>query len=97
MIRHFLLESLEGKNNDLRKNSKQYRINFSYELLFQVADEDEEYLSENNLCNNDWGINNDKLQTHLDNIEKIITTYTPSKKLYIKHVHVDRHLLSILL
>ena len=79
MIRHFLLESLEGKNNDLRKNSKQYRINFSYELLFQVADEDEEYLSENNLCNNDRGINNDKLQTHLDNIEKIITTYSTSK------------------
>ena len=48
LIRHFLLESLEEKNNDLTKNNKQYRINFSYKLHFQFALEDNEYLKENN-------------------------------------------------
>ena len=48
LIRHFLLESLEEKNNDLTKNNKQYRINFSYKLHSQFALEDNEYLKENN-------------------------------------------------
>ena len=48
LSRHFLLESLEEKNNDLTKNNKQYRINFSYKLHFQFALEDNEYLKENN-------------------------------------------------
>lgn len=96
-IKHFLLESLEEKNDDLRKNNKQYRIHFSYILLFQFADEDNEYLKENNLLNDGGGINDNKLQTHLHYVEKILTTYSPSKKLYIKPVRVDEHLLSIFL
>ena len=97
LIRYFLLESLEEKNNDLRRKNKQYRINFSYELLFQFADEDNEYLKENNLLNDDGSINDNKLQTHLHYVEKPLTKYSPSKKLYIKPVRVDEHLLSIFL
>ena len=34
LIRHFLLEYLKEKISDLTKSNKQYRINFTYELLF---------------------------------------------------------------
>ena len=97
LIRHFFLKTLEEVNNNLRKNDKQNRINFSYEMLFNSVDEDEEYLEENELLNDDGSINENKLNLHLDCIEKIVTTYSPSKKLYIKPVHVDEHLLSIFL
>ena len=97
LIKHFFLESLEEKNNDLRKNNNQYRINFSYELLFQFPDEDNEYLKEINLLNDDGSINDNKLQTHLYYVKKLLTKYIPSKKLYRKPVRVDEHLLSIFL
>ena len=97
LIRHFFLKTLEEVNNNLRKNDKQNRINFSYEMLFNFVDEDEEYLEENELLNDDGSINENKLNLHLDCIEKIVTTYSPIKKLYIKPVHVDEHLLSIFL
>ena len=61
LIRHFLSESLEEKNNDLRKNNKPYRKNYSYELLFQFSDEDNQYLKENNLLDDDGSINDNKL------------------------------------
>ena len=57
LIRHFMLEYLKEKIRDLTKNNKQYRINFSYELLFEFAHEDNEYLKENNLLNDDASIN----------------------------------------
>lgn len=79
MIRYFLLEFLEEKNNDLRRKNKQYRINFSYELLFQFADEDNQYLKENNLLNDDGSINDNKLQTHLHYVEKLLTKYSQVK------------------
>ena len=97
LIRHFFLETLEEVNNNFRKNNKQYRINFSYKMLFNFADEDKEYLEENELLNDDGSINESKLNCKLDYIEKIVTTYSPSKKLYIKPVHVDKHLVSIFL
>ena len=97
LIRHFFLETLEEVNNDLRKNDKQYRIDFSYEMIIQFEEENKEYLIEYDLLNDDGSINENKLNLHLDYIEKIIATYTPSKKLYIKPVHVDEHLLSIFL
>ena len=97
LIRHFFLKTLEEVNNNLRKNDKQNRINFSYEMLFNSVDEDEEYLEETELLNDDGSINENKLNLLLDCIEKIVTTYSPSKKLYIKPVHVDEHLLSIFL
>ena len=97
LIKHFFLESLEEKNNDLRKNNNQYRINFSYKLLFQFPDEDNEYLKEINLLNDDGSINDNKLQTHLYYVKKLLIKYIPSKKLYRKPVRVDEHLLSIFL
>ena len=66
-------------------------------MLFQFADEDNEYLKENNLLNDEGSINDNKLQTHLHYVEKILTKYSPSKKLCIKPVRVDEHLLSIFL
>ena len=39
LIRHFFLETPEEVNNDLRKNDKQYRINFSYEMIIQFEEE----------------------------------------------------------
>ena len=66
-------------------------------MLFNFADEDKEYLEENKLLNDYGSFNENKLNLHLDCIEKIVTTYSPSKKLYIKTVHVDEHLLSIFL
>ena len=97
LFRHFFLETLEEVNNDLRKNDKQYRINFSYQMIIQFEEENKEYLIEYDLLNDDGSINENKLNLHLDYIEKIIATYTPSKKLYIKPVRVDEHLLSIFL
>lgn len=96
-IRHFFLESLEEVNNDLRKNNKQYRINLSWERIIEFEEEDKKYLKDYALYNNDDSINNYKLQQHTDLIENIVTTYTPRKKLYIKSVHVDEHMLSIFL
>ena len=95
LIRHFFLETLEEVNNDLRRNDKQYRINFTYEMIIQFEEENKEYLIEHDLLNDDGSINENKLNLHLDYIEEIIATYTKSKKLYIKPVHVDEHLLSI--
>ena len=57
LIRHFFLETLEEINNNLRKNDKQYRINFRYEMLFNFADEDKEYLEGNEFLNDDGSIN----------------------------------------
>ena len=96
-FRHFFLELLKEANNDLRKNDKQYRINLIWVRIIEFEEEDKEYLKYSNLYNDDGSINNYKLQQHLNLIEKIITTYTPSKKLYVKIVHVDEHLLSIFL
>ena len=75
LLRHFLLESLEERNNYLRKSNKQYRINFSYELLLQFANEDNEYVKENNLLNIDGSINDTKLQLHLQYIESNLTLH----------------------
>ena len=96
-IRHFFLESLEEVNNDLRKNNKQYRINLSWGRILEFEEEDKKYLKDYALYNDDDSINNYKLQQHTDLNENIVTTYTPRKKLYIKPVHVDEHMLSILL
>lgn len=49
------------------------------------------------LLNDDGSINDNKLNAHLDYVEKFIKLFTPSKKLYIKSVHVDQQLLSIFL
>ena len=97
VFRHFFLGLLKEVNNDLRKNDKQYRINLSWVRITEFEEEDKEYLKDYNLYNDDDSINNYKLQQQLDLVERIITTYTPSKKLYIKIVHVDEHLLSIFL
>lgn len=66
-------------------------------MIFSFQDEDNKYLKENNLCNTDESINNNKLQSQLDDIEKIMTTYSSSKKLYIKPIHVDEDILSAFL
>ena len=66
-------------------------------MLFSFQNEDNEYLKEYNLYNDDGSINDDKLQAHRHDIEKIVTTYSLSKKLYIKPVHVDEHLLPVIL
>lgn len=66
-------------------------------MIFSFQDEDNKYLKENNLYNTDESINNNKLQSQLDDIETIITTYSSSKKLYIKLIHVDEDILSAFL
>lgn len=66
-------------------------------MIFSFQDEDNKYFKENNLYNTDESINNNKLQSQLDDIEKIITTYSSSKKLYIKPIHVDEDILSAFL
>lgn len=66
-------------------------------MIFSFQDEDNKYLKENNLYNTDESINNNKLQSQLDDIETIITTYSSSKKLYIKPIHVDEDILSAFL
>ena len=96
-FRDFFLESLEEVNHDLRKNEKQYRINLCWQRITEFEEEGKEYLKDYTLYNDNGSIDNYKLQQQLDRIENIITTYTPSKKLYIKPVHVDEHLLSIFL
>ena len=66
-------------------------------MIFSFQDEDNKYLKENNFYSTDESINNNKLQSQLDDIEKIITTYSSSKKLYIKPIHVDEDILSAFL
>ena len=66
-------------------------------MIFSFQDEDNKYLKENNLYNTDESINNNKLQSQLDDIEKIITIYSSRKKLYIKPIHVNEDILSAFL
>ena len=97
LIRHFFLETLDEIDKDLKSNNRDFRINIGPQLLSTFKERDEQYIKNYDLCNLDGSIDNDKLQTHLDYIEKLITSFSNSKKLYIKPEHVDNHLLSVFL
>ena len=97
LIRQFFLETLDEVNEDLKKNNKDFRINMGPQLLSKFKERDEKYIKDYDLSNEDGTINNTKLQSHLQYIEKFITSFSNSKKLYIEPVYVDVHLLSAFL
>ena len=95
LIKHFFLETLDEVNKELRSDNKDYRINIGPHLLCLFKERDKQYIKEYDLCSFDGNIDNNKLQLHLQYIEKIISSFINSKKLYIEPIHVDNHLLSV--
>ena len=64
LIRHFLLATINKINNDLDKNNKPYRINFSDNTYIQFVAENVAYYKKNNLYNNDDAPNIDEIRKH---------------------------------
>ena len=64
LIRHFLLRTINEINNDLDKNNKPYRINFSDNTYNQFVAENVAYYQKNNLYNDDDTPNIDKIRKH---------------------------------
>ena len=95
LIRHFFLETLDEINKELKKINKDFRINIGPQLLSAFKERDEQYIKDYGICNLDGTIDNNKLQTHLQYTKKFITSFSNSKKLYIKPVQVDDNLLSV--
>ena len=88
LIRHFFLETLDEINKDLKKNNKDFKINIGPQLLSTFKERDEQYIKDYDICNLDGTIDDNRLQSHLEYIEKFITSFSNSKKLYIKPVYV---------
>ena len=97
LIRHFFLETLDEINKDLKKNNKDFKINIGPQLLSTFKERDEQYIKDYDICNLDGTIDDNKLQSHLEYIEKFITSFSNSKKLYIKPVYVDDNFLPVFL
>ena len=97
LIRQFFLETLDEINKDLKKNNKDFKINIGSQLLSKFKERDEQYIKDYDICNLDGTIDDNKLQSHLEYIEKFITSFSNSKKLYIKPVYVDDNFLSVFL
>ena len=66
LIRHFLLATINEINNDLDKNNKPYRINFSDNTYNQFVAENVAYYQKNNLYNDDDTPNIDKIRNHFN-------------------------------
>ena len=64
LIRHFLLATINKINNDLDKNNKPYRINFSDNTYIQFVAENVAYFKKNNLYNNDDAPDIDEIRKH---------------------------------
>ena len=86
LIRHFLLVTISEINNDLTKNNKPYRINFSDNTNNQFVVENVAYYKKNNLYNDGNTVNINKIRNHLDYLNKLVTTFTGSDELYLKFV-----------
>ena len=97
LIRQFFLETLDEINKDLKKNNKDFKINIGSQLLSKFKERDEQYIKDYDICNLDGTIDDNKLQSHLEYIEKFITSFSNSKKLSIKPVCVDDNFLSVFL
>ena len=76
LIRHFLLLTINEINNNLDKNNKPYRINFSDITYNEFVEENKAYYKKNNLYNDDDTPNIDKICNRLDYLKKIVTTFT---------------------
>ena len=66
LIRHFLLATINEINNDLDKNNKPYKINFSDNTYNQFVAENVAYYQKNNLYNDDDTPNIDKIRNHFN-------------------------------
>ena len=66
LIRHFLLATINEINNDLDKNNKPYKINFSDNTYNQFVPENVAYYKKNNLYNGDDTPNIDKIRNHFN-------------------------------
>ena len=86
LIRHFLLVTIIKINNELTKNNKPYRINFSDNTYNQFVVDNVGYYKKNNLNNDGNTLNINKIRNHLDYLNKLVTTFTGSDELYLKLV-----------
>ena len=86
LIKHFLLVTINEINNDLTKNNKPYRIDFSDNTYNQFVAENVAYYKKNNLYNDGDTPNINKIRNHLDYLNKLVTTFTGSDELYLKFV-----------
>ena len=66
LIRHFLLATINEINNDLDKNNKPYKINFSDNTYNQFVAENVAYYQKNYLYNDDDTPNIDKIRNHFN-------------------------------
>ena len=64
LIRHFLLATINEINNDLDKNNKPYKINFSDNTYNQFVAENVAYYQKNNPDNDNDAPNIDKIRNH---------------------------------
>ena len=89
LIRHFLLETVEEINNVF---IKPYRVNFWNETFNYFADQNEAYLKEKELYNDDGTINDFKLEECLEYLEKLVRSWSFSKKHFITPKEIEPNL-----
>ena len=71
LIRHFLLATINKINNDLDKNNKLYRINFSDNRYNQFVAENVAYYKKNNPYNDDDAPNIDEICKNFHKLKKL--------------------------
>ena len=79
------------------KNNKPYRVNFWNETFNYFADQNEAYLKEKELYNDDGTINDLKLEECLEYLEKLVRSWSFSKKLFITPKEIEPNLPSLYL
>ena len=95
--RHFSIVTINEINNDLAKNNKPYRINFSDYTHNQFVEKNKAYYKKNNLYNDDDTPNIDKICNHLDYLNKLVTFFTDIDKLYLMPENIETDLYEIML
>ena len=95
--RHFSIVTINEINNDLAKNNKPYRINFSDNTHNRYVEKNKAYYKKNNLYNDDDTPNIDKICNHLDYLNKLVTFFTDIDKLYLMPENIETDLYEIML
>ena len=95
--RHFLIVTINELNNDLAKNNKPYRINFSDITYSQFVEVNKAYQKKNNFYNDDDNLNINKIFDHLDYFKKLVTSFTDADKLYLIPENIQNDLYQLML
>lgn len=95
--RHFLIVTINEISNDLAKDNKPYRINFSDITYNQFVEENKAYYKKNNLYNGDDTPNINEVFDDLDYFKKLVTSFTDADKLYLMPENVETDLYQLML